>query len=74
MNDKELYDYIILFVERTGNCIKILDRVLPNMESMYKDELEHIRDELSQVTQIGILLKEKTDGQKDTEHPEGLSQ
>jgi len=58
-------EYIITFVDRTERCIKILDRILPNIDTKYEEELKHIRDELAQVTQMGVLIKERHGKSKD---------
>jgi len=54
-------EYIETFVERVEKCIKIIDRVMPSLKTatMHSDEIEHIRDELAQVVQIGILVKDR---------------
>ena len=55
----ELIDYLVTLTDKVETSIRILDRILPDINTKYEDELRHIRDDMAQVTQIGIILKAK---------------
>ena len=55
----ELFDYLVTLTDKVETSIRILDRILPDINTKYEDELRHIRDDMAQVTQIGIILKAK---------------
>ena len=53
--------------QKTQTSIKILDRILPTITTMYLEELKHIRDVLAQSGTMLNLIVEREDQRNESE-------